>query len=145
MISAEVRRTVRTLYAFTCGYCGITEVEVGAHLTIDHFQPRDAGGTDDVPNLVYACHACNLHKSASWDALNPPVLHPLRTEMHLHVRSLSDGTLQGLTPEGIRHIDVLQLNRLPMVERRKMRRLIVQMRQVAAKAGEIRLKETAGA
>jgi hypothetical protein len=124
MISAELRRTVRTLYAFACGYCGVTETEVGAYLTIDHYQPLDAGGSDDIDNLVYACHACNLHKSASWNLANPFVLHPLRTDMHMHIRPLPDGTLQGLTPEGTRHIDVLHLNRAPMVERRKMRRLI---------------------
>jgi hypothetical protein len=124
VISAELRRTVRTLYAFACGYCGVTETEVGAYLTIDHFQPRDAGGTDDIANLVYACHACNLYKSASWNLSAPPVLHPLRSEMHVHIRPLPDGTLQGLTPEGTRHIDALHLNRAPMVERRKMRRLI---------------------
>src|ERR1041385_5667342 len=86
MISAEIRRTVRTLYAFACGYCGVTETEVGAYLTIDHYQPQDAGGSDDITNLVYTCHACNLYKSAAWDPLNPPILHPLRTEMHLHIR-----------------------------------------------------------
>ena len=44
--------------------------------------------------------------------------------MHLHIRALPDGTLQGLTQEGKRHIEALHLNRFPMVERRKMRRLI---------------------
>jgi hypothetical protein len=53
-----------------------------------------------------------------------PVLHPLRTDMGLHVEPLSDGTLQGLTTEGTRHIETLHLNRPPMVERRKMRRLL---------------------
>ena len=124
MISAELRRTVRTLYAFTCGYCGITETEVGAYLTIDHYQPVDAGGSDDVDNLVYACHACNLHKSNAWNLLDPPILHPLRTDMQLHVHSLLDGTLQGLTPEGIRHIATLHLNRVPLMKQRKMRRLM---------------------
>jgi len=124
MISAELRRTVRTLYAFACGYCGVTETEVGSQLTLDHFQPQDAGGSDDIDNLVYACHACNLHKSNAWNPLNPPILHPLRTEMRLHLQPLPDGTLQGLTPEGIRHIEALHLNRAPMLERRKMRRFL---------------------
>ena len=52
------------------------------------------------------------------------ILHPLRTEMHLHLHPLPDGTLQGLTPEGTRHITALHLNRAPMVERRKMRRYL---------------------
>ena len=36
MTDAELRLTVRTIYAFGCGYCGITETDTGAHLTIDH-------------------------------------------------------------------------------------------------------------
>ena len=138
MITAELRRTVRILYAFSCGYCGVTEAEVGAYLTIDHYQPRDAGGTDEIANLVYACHACNLHKSAAWDAMEFPVLHPLHTEMSLHIQLLPDGKLQGLTPEGIRHIGVLHLNRTPMVERRKMRMLVA---TVLEREAELRAKE----
>jgi hypothetical protein len=127
MISAELRRTVRTLYAFACGYCGVTETEVGAYLTIDHYQPLDAGGSDDLDNLVYACHACNLHKSNTWDLSDPPVLHPLRIDMHLHLHSLPGGMLQSLTPAGVRHIEALHLNRAPLVERRRMRRLMETM------------------
>ena len=123
MITAYLRRTVRTLYAFACGYCGVTETEVGSTLTIDHYQPEDAGGTDDLDNLVYACHACNLHKSTAWNSQMPPVLHPLRTELSAHLRLLPDDTLEGLTPEGRRHIDTLHLNRQPMIERRKRNRV----------------------
>ena len=124
MISADTRRTVRTIYAFSCGYCGVTETEVGSYLTIDHFQPLTSGGTDEISNLVYACFACNLHKSATWNPHTPVALHPFHNEMHLHISSLSDGTLQGLTPEGLLHIETLNLNRPPMIERRKMRFLL---------------------
>lgn len=122
MISASLRRTVRTLYAFACGYCGVTEVEVGSFLTVDHFMPQEAGGSDDIENLVYACHACNLHKSAAWNPQSPPVLHPLQTDMTRHVRLNPDDTWEGLTPEGTRHIATLHLNRPPLVARRRMRR-----------------------
>ena len=124
MISAALRRTVRTLYGFACGYCGVSETEVGAALTVDHFVPQDAGGSDAIENLVYACHACNLHKSASYNEPNPSVLHPLRSDINLHFRLLPDSTLEGLTPEGRRHIETLHLNRPPLVEHRKLRRLI---------------------
>lgn len=123
MITAHVRRTVRTIYAFACGYCGVTETEVGSTLTIDHFHPVDAGGTDDADNLVYACHACNLYKSAAWNPQVPPVLHPLQTDLSLHLHLLPNDTLEGLTPEGRRHIETLHLNRSPMVERRKRNRI----------------------
>ena len=124
MISAQLRRTVRTLYAFACGYCGVSETEVGAYLTVDHFMPQEAGGSDDIENLVYACHACNLHKSTAWSATAPPVLHPLRTEMTLHFRLISDGSLQSLSPEGAQHIETLHLNRPPLVEHRKNKALL---------------------
>lgn len=56
---------------------------------------------------------------------NPPsVLHPLRTDITAHILPLPDGLLQALTPEGLRHLETLHLNRPPLVERRKMRRLI---------------------
>ena len=44
--------------------------------------------------------------------------------MDLHIRFLQDGMLQGLTPQGVRHIEALHLNRMPLVERRKMRGLL---------------------
>ena len=124
MISAQLRRTVRTLYAFACGYCGVTEDEVGSQLTIDHYQPKDAAGTDDLANLVCACHVCNLHKSAAWNSQKPPVLHPLQTDLSLHLRALPNGTLESLSPQGTLHIETLHLNRPPMVRRRKTRLLM---------------------
>lgn len=124
MITANQRRTVRTLYSFACGYCGVTEAEVGAYLTIDHYVPKAAGGTDDISNLVYACHACNLHKSSVWELGVSALLHPLTTDISQHIEMLPDGSLRSLTPEGSRHIEILHLNRPPLVERRKFKRLL---------------------
>lgn len=136
MITAEMRRIVRIRYGFACGYCGVSETEVGARLTIDHFQPKDAGGTDDIDNLVYACNACNLHKLAAWNPQTPPVLHPFQTDMSLHLRLLPDDTLEGLTPEGKLHIETLHLNRQPMIERRKRNRIIALALEVAIQLPE---------
>ena len=49
-----------------CGYCGVEEAEVGAELTVDHFQPRAQNGTDNAANLVYCCNACNQFKGDYW-------------------------------------------------------------------------------
>ena len=51
--------SLRQLYRFRCGYCGVSETEAGAELTVDHFQPRSVQGADTVANCVYCCHACN--------------------------------------------------------------------------------------
>ena len=55
MIFQALRESVRALYDFRCGYCGVTETESGGQLEIDHFLPRSHGGKDTLDNLVYAC------------------------------------------------------------------------------------------
>ena len=62
MIRAQTKRIARAVYVFRCGYCGVSEAQCGAELTYDHFRPQSQNGTDDVANLVYACHACNEFK-----------------------------------------------------------------------------------
>ena len=55
---------VRQCYHARCGYCGVSEADTGGELTVDHYQPRTAGGGDDEDNLVYACMKCNQYKGA---------------------------------------------------------------------------------
>lgn len=111
------RDEVRARFGFFCGYCGVSENEAGAELTLDHFEPRSQGGSDETDNLVYACHACNEFKGDFWPN-QPPWLHPQRDNFTLHLGANEDGTLQGLTPEGEQWITRLRLNRAPLVERR---------------------------
>lgn len=47
---------------FACHYCGRTPPE--AVLQVDHKVPLALGGTNDDENLIAACTACNLGKSA---------------------------------------------------------------------------------
>jgi hypothetical protein len=115
----SLRQSVRARYNFRCGYCGVLERHVGSELTIDHFQPVSQGGTDDIENLVYCCHACNSHKSDFWTT--DPVyrlLHPLNDDPTLHYHEDSEGFLLGLTGTGTFHIERLHLNRPPLIEHR---------------------------
>src|SRR5262249_18721409 len=107
---------VRRRFAFRCGYCGVTEVDAGGELTVDHFHPVSAGGDDSDDNLVYACPRCNLHKS---DILPVPnlscpeqrLLHPLRDDVTRHIRENKEaGFLEPLTETGRFHIATLRLN-----------------------------------
>ena len=66
MIRAQTKRITRAVYAFRCGYCGVSETQCGAELTYDHFRPQSRNGTDEAANLVYACHACNEFKGDCW-------------------------------------------------------------------------------
>jgi 5-methylcytosine-specific restriction endonuclease McrA len=59
----SLRQLVRERCGFRCSYCGTTELDVSSELTVDHIQPRSLGGTDDLDNLLYCCHACNEFKS----------------------------------------------------------------------------------
>lgn len=45
---------------FTCQYCGRTSPDVVLH--VDHIDPIDNGGTNEIVNLVTSCEGCNLGK-----------------------------------------------------------------------------------
>lgn len=120
MIRAQTKRLIRSIYVMRCGYCGVSEEEAGAELTYDHFQPQSKGGSDDQENLVYACHACNEFKGEYFgETEETSLLHPLLDVLNEHLRQEPDGTLRGITPAGERYIRVLNLNRPPLVSRRR--------------------------
>lgn len=126
------RAAIRLAYYYRCAYCGVSEIDVGAELTVDHFQPVSRGGTDDLSNWVYACHPCNEFKGDCW---NPDgverVLHPIRENLAEHFYEADDATLVGCTATGCFHIDKLRLNRTPLLLHRRERRLLELERQEA--------------
>jgi HNH endonuclease len=50
---------VRQRANFRCEYCHYPEFLSTAPLSIDHLQPRSAGGDDRPENLALACRRCN--------------------------------------------------------------------------------------
>jgi HNH endonuclease len=48
---------------------------VGSELEIDHFQPKSAGGGDELENLIYCCTPCNRHKAMFWPIVDAAQLH----------------------------------------------------------------------
>jgi hypothetical protein len=126
----EERAALRHHFNFRCGYCGASEIDVGAELTIDHFHPRSHGGADNWTNWVYSCFTCNNHKSDVWSPDSPHrILHPLNDDLTQHIADQPDGTLIGLTETGRFHIRQLQLNRPPLVAHRRERRRQVELTQ----------------
>ncbi|WP_184193438.1 HNH endonuclease signature motif containing protein [Armatimonas rosea] len=93
-------------------------------MTVDHYQPLSAQGTDDLENLVYACFRCNLYKGDFWGGNHPEsqarVLHPRqdRLEIHFTLDSFS-GLLVAITSLGGFHIALQHLNREALVFRRR--------------------------
>lgn len=123
----QLRESVRLRYDSCCGYCGVSETDTGARLTVDHHQPQIQGGTDDDDNLVYACHACNQFKSDYWPS-DPEerLLHPSRDDVSLHYAERSDCVLTPLTERGRWHIEILHLNRPELIAARRRRAHIAQ-------------------
>ena len=116
----HTRQIVRQREVFRCAYCGIREVDVGAELTIDHIQPRSHGGSDDLSNLVYCCHACNEFKSDYWQPGSMErTLNPLTEDIGMHLYEDENGILQPRTDTGAFHIRRLQLNRIQMIAYRR--------------------------
>lgn len=123
MTQAALRELIRHRYTFRCGYCNTREIDAGAELTLDHFQPRSRGGTDTEENLVYCCHACNEFKTDYWQPDSPHrILHTLRDAVNEHLVEEESGLLRGLSETGVFHVNKLQLNRPALVFRRLEKR-----------------------
>jgi hypothetical protein len=120
---------VRLRFQQQCGYCGVSEVDAGGELTVDHYRPESAGGSDDDDNLIYTCSRCNLYKGDFWPtdddlANGRRVLHPIRDPLAEHVRlDEQSGTFAPLTETGRFHIFLLRLNRPALVAYRLRRQL----------------------
>ena len=119
---------IRDRFGAHCGYCGVTEEEVGGELSVDHFVPTSAGGGEGEENLVYACIRCNLYKGDFYPTQADRtqrhiVLHPLRDSFEMHCRlNHSTGLLEALTETGRFHILLLHLNLPALVSCRLRRR-----------------------
>ena len=94
--------------------------QAGGELTVDHYQPLSAQGSDELENLVCACFRCNLYKGDFWAESGVNLLHPVRDNMDDHFAlDRATGLLVPLSPAGELHIDLLHLNRTALVSRRR--------------------------
>jgi len=151
-LSAAFTEQVRLRARFACEYCGVTETDTGGLLTVDHFQPRVRGGADQLENLVYCCHRCNLYKGDYWpaDSTLPSLWNPRREAMEAHLRLLSDGFLSPLTVVGAVTVERLRLNRPSLVAHRLRRqnhaaelRSLPQYRKLIALLTELKGEQSA--
>jgi 5-methylcytosine-specific restriction endonuclease McrA len=80
-LTASIREQVRQRAHCACEFCGITEIDSGEMLTINHFRPRTRAGSDQLENLIYDCIACNQYKQDYWPQTETaPVLWNPRQE-----------------------------------------------------------------
>jgi hypothetical protein len=123
-LTSEIREQIRIRANFACEYCGVTEIDSGGELTVDHFHPQARGGDDTLDNLLYCCLRCNLHKADYWpQQTNDQVLwNPRREPPQTHFVELADGTLYPITATGSFTLNRLRLNRPPLVAYRLRKR-----------------------
>jgi HNH endonuclease len=148
-MTEEARRaTVPSAYNGRCWYCTVQESEAGAELELDHFQPRSAGVSDDLSNLVYCCTTCNRLKGDFWPESAPltttrRLLHPTRDDLTEHLHEESDGRIVARTETGAFHLERRRLNRPPLLALRQARQEVMYLRQTLADAQseQIQLQE----
>jgi HNH endonuclease len=123
-LNSKQREQVRQRAQFVCEYCGLAEIDSGGKLTIDHYQPRIMGGSDDLENLIYCCVHCNQSKHDFWpnSATASHLWNPRREPASLHFLVLDDGMLKSITPTGAFTIKLLRLNR-PVLVAYRLRKL----------------------
>lgn len=120
-ISPSLRQKVRQKANFLCEYCEVSETDSGGELTVDHYQPQSADGSDDEPNLVYCCFRCNSYKGDYWqiNSNQPRVFNPRTDKRDEHFWLSESGKLFALSEIGEITIELLRLNRKPLVKKRE--------------------------
>jgi hypothetical protein len=126
-ISADLRRRVRELAQYRCGYCLRTEELAGEQMTIEHIRPESRGGLTVEQNLWLACRRCNEYKGAQTHALDPlmskriRLFNPRKQSWTEHFAWDESGTrIFGLTPTGRATVSALRLNNPEIVVTRRL-------------------------
>jgi hypothetical protein len=111
------RPWLRDEFSFRCVYCLIREpwIDMRRGYQIDHFVPQKLRPDlkADYDNLLYLCAHCNNLKGA---ALLPD---PCVVALGSCLRFLPDGTVEALSTDGERIIEILQLDDSRLVDFRR--------------------------
>ena len=105
-MDAQAREQARARARDRCEYCRLRQAHDSFHsFHIEHIVARQHRGMDDLENLAWACHQCNLHKGTNLAGIDPDsnelvrLFHPRRDRWEDHFRK--DGPLVvGLTAIG---------------------------------------------
>ncbi len=138
-LAASIREQVRQRARCACEFCGITEIDTGGMLTIDHFQPRTKAGSDELENLIYACITCNQYKQDYWPRTEtaPILWNPRQESASQHFVEQEDGQLTALTPIGMFTIKRLRLNRGQLIVARQRRQQQLQAERLLQRYQEL--------
>jgi hypothetical protein len=122
----SLRASVRSRAERRCDYCRLHEADQPLFpFHLEHIVAKKHHGGDDLPNLAWSCHECNLAKSSNLsgrDLITARVVvpfHPCRQKWHRHF-AWEGAVLTGLTPCGRATIDVLNINAPHRIELREL-------------------------
>jgi hypothetical protein len=126
-LSLQTRQTVAQRAQGLCEYCQSPEAYCPDSFTVDHVIPRQQGGTDDLENLAWACFGCNGRKHTKTKGSDPqtqqsaPLFNPRQQSWSDHFAWCGDlQTVIGITPCGRATVETLDLNRLSVVNLRRI-------------------------
>lgn len=110
-----------------CEYCKSQAEYSPDTFSIEHIVPMARGGDHNPANLALSCQGCNNRKFTSVEAEDPvngervSLFHPRRDRWDEHFAWNVDCTLVvGLTPTGRATIERLQVNRIGVVNLRRI-------------------------
>ncbi len=109
-----------------CEYCRLRQGHEPYHtFHVEHVVARQHRGADDLENLAWACHPCNLHKGTNLSGMDPDtnqvvrLFHPRRDRWEEHF-ALDASRIAGRTAAGRTTAWLLQMNSAERVELRSV-------------------------
>ena len=126
-VTARQRAAVIARACACCEYCRAQEQYAPDSFSVEHIIPVTKGGTNALTNLAYSCQGCNGRKYVSIEAIDPatgmivPLYHPRQYRWDDYFAWPPDCSLIiGLTPTGRATLEKLQLNRVGLVNLRRV-------------------------
>ncbi len=89
-MDGETRFLVCNRASSRCEYCGLHEDDDAYTFYVEHIIPKKHGGGEELDNLAFACHQCNLHKGPNLSGIDPvskatvELFHPRRDSWTEH-------------------------------------------------------------
>ena len=126
-VSSHLRRSVAMRASRCCEYCSCQERYSPDTFSVEHIVPLSQGGPTELANLAYSCQGCNGHKATRTSGIDPltkkiaPLYHPRQHPWQEHFLWSDDYlSVLGRTPTGHATIELLRLNREPVVNLRRL-------------------------
>lgn len=125
----KIREMLNEEFAGKCAYCG-SSIDTAAHKgVIENFYPKSKYPqmSFQLDNLLLACQICDRSKADEFpvdDNDEPMLLNPRTDNYQEHIRlEKKTGLLNPITNKGKITIELLNLNRMALVEQRKLKEL----------------------